>query len=208
MTSRPERGTRRSGLVLIASAVVMLSLGQPGLAAEGTGRADGSAHGGTVWEMVRDSTLEAVGYGAAVLHSVAAWLSDLGQGGGDRVDGAELRALIGLPEKNFREFESLILAAGFRLTAITLGTSEPPELDLSFAFARHPSDKERANLRAAIAARNGGLGSSLWRTVLNALLDATRYVDAIPASGYRLEGVSIRIGSASTVKVNFRRAGG
>ena len=64
---------------------------------------------------------------------------------------------------------------------------------------------ERGHQVAALLDQQNGTGSAVRRSVVLGLLDATRYVDSSPASGYRLSGVGMRLGTPPDVRVRFRR---
>ena len=162
-----------------------------------------AANSASPWDVMRDGVLSAFDSSLDAMLSAVTWISSLAQTG-ERSDTEEIRSLINLPEKDFREFESLIRAAGFELEGFNFGMGANPNLELRFGFVRQPSDKEKAELRERIGGNRDALGA-VRRAVISALLDVLRYVDAVPASGYRLSGVSMRVALPPEVKVNFQR---
>ena len=157
-----------------------------------------------LWDSLRAGAFGVLEYGSQMMRSVTGWLFT----GGEESDTAkteDIRGLLSLSDKEFREFDALIRAAGYALQGYSFGLDGSSEVELVFDFERVISDRERAELRHQLEPQ-GNAGAAARRNIVRNLLDATRYVDAPPASGYRLAGVTMRLGSQPDVRIRFRRA--
>jgi hypothetical protein len=155
-----------------------------------------------VWDGLRAGTFGVLDYGSSAVRAVTGWLT--GTGTGDEVKTEDVRGLLSLSDKEFREFDTLVRAAGFVLQGYSFGLTGNGDVELSFDFERSISERERTELRRLVE-QQGGVVNAVRRTILLGLLDATRYIDAAPASGYRLIGVTMRPGSPPDVRIKFRR---
>lgn len=153
------------------------------------------------WGSVRAGTAGVLEYGAQVVRSLTDWLTGAGSDG-NKVE--DVRGLLNLSEKEFRDFETLVRAAGYALQDYSLGLDGASEVELTFDFERMISDQERSELRLQLDRQDDAV-SPVRRSVILELLNATRYIDASPAGGYRLAGVTIRLGSPPDVRIRFRR---
>jgi hypothetical protein len=90
------------------------------------------------------------------------------------------------------------------LQGYSLGLDGNAAVELMFDFERILSDRERTDLRHQLDRQEGAV-SPVRRSVILTLLDATKYIDASPASGYRLTGVTMRLGSPPDVRIKFKR---
>jgi len=155
-------------------------------------------HGG-----VRAGTVGVLEYGALMVRSLTDWLTGAGAGP-DESKVEDVRGLLNLSDKEFRDFETQVRAAGYVLQGYSLGLDGASGVELAFDFERMISDQERTDLRLQLD-RQEGTVTPVRRTVILELLNATRYIDASPASGYRLAGVTLRLGSPPDVRIKFRR---
>lgn len=188
---------------LVSAAVVALLLASPGAPARADGAGAPAAAAQNLWDTMRAGTFGVLEYGAGMVRSVTGWL--VGGGGGQEEAKAEdIRGLLNLSDKEFREFEAQVRAAGYILQGYSFGLGGGSEVELVFDFERVISDRERTDLRHLLD-QQGGVAGAVRRSVLLGLVDATKYVDAAPASGYRLSGVTMRLGTPPDVRVRFRR---
>jgi hypothetical protein len=179
---------------LLVPAPVMAQGAGPGL--------DGAVAVQEVWDGLRAGTYGALEYGSLVVRSLTGWLT--GAGTGDEVKTEDVRGLLSLSDKEFREFDTLVRAAGFVLQGYSFGLNGGGEVELSFDFERTIAERDRTELRRQVE-QQGGVVNAVRRNILLGLLDATRYIDAAPASGYRLIGVTMRLGSPPDIRIKFRR---
>ena len=156
-----------------------------------------------LWDSVRAGTFGALEYSAGMVRSVTGWFTGAGSGP-DEVRAEDIRGLLNLSDKEFRDFEALVRAAGYLLQGYSFGADGSSDVELVFDFERLISDRERSDLRRLLD-QQGGTVTVVRRSIVLGLLDATRYVDSSPASGYRLAGVSMRLGSPPDVRIRFRR---
>ena len=157
----------------------------------------------TLWDSLRTGAAEALDYGSRMVRSVTGWLFP--GGGEDEAKTGDVHGLFSLSEKEFRDFEQLVRTAGYALQGYSFGTEEDADLvELAFEFERVISARERAELLRQLDQLSGGLAATR-RTIILGLLDATRYVDASPASGYRLAGLTMRLNTPPDVRIRFRR---
>ena len=196
--------TRVLSAILIA---ILLAVSGQAMS-EGAAAADGvaappAAASGTLWDSLRTGAFGVLEYGSQVMRSVTGWLFTSG-GEGDEAKAEDIRGLLSLSDKEFREFELLIRAAGYVLQGYSFGVDGGSEVELVFDFERVISDRERAELRRQLEQQNGGVNAAR-REIILGLLDTTRYVDASPASGYRLAGMTMRLSSPPDVRIRFRR---
>jgi len=168
-----------------------LGLGYPAVAAQ------------DLWDTLRAGTFGALEYGAGMVRGLTGWITGAGPGP-DEVRAEDIRGLLNLSDKEFRDFETLVRAAGYVLQGYSFGLDGGSEVELVFDFERVISDRERTDLRHLLDQQSGAV-NAVRRSIVLGLLDATRYVDNSPASGYRLGGVSMRLGSPPDVRVKFRR---
>ncbi len=187
--------TRLASAVVIAAALAM-----PGAVALADGNtAVPMAASQGWWSGMRAGMAGLLDSGITAVQSLADWLA-----GTSRDDGEDVHGLLNFSDKEFRDFEAQVRATGYILQGYSLGLERSAEVELVFDFERMISDRERAELRAQFDRRDSG-AAPVRRDVLLALLDATRYTDASPASGYRLAGVVVRLGSPLDVRVKFQR---
>ncbi|MEI8394084.1 MAG: hypothetical protein WCF85_05070 [Rhodospirillaceae bacterium] len=159
------------------------------------------AAAGDLWDSLRAGTFGALEYGVSTVRSLTGWL--IGSGPAEPSGGDEGHGLLNMSDKEFREFDGAVRAAGYGLQGCSFGL-DGSTVELNFDFERVISERERADLRRMLDQQNGPAGLAR-RSIILALLDATRYVDAPPASGYRLAGVWMRPGTPPDVRVRFRR---
>ena len=169
--------------------------------AEGTGAPPPAVQ--SLWDSLRAGAFGVLEYGSLVVRSVTGWFYTPG-GEGDEVKAEDIRGLLSLSDKEFREFELLIRAAGYVLQGYSFGLDGDAEVELVFDFERVISNRERSELRHQLEQQSGGVNAAR-RGIIFGLLDATRYADASPASGYRLAEVTMRLGTPPDVRVRFRR---
>lgn len=156
-----------------------------------------------LWDSMRNGATGAFEFGSHVMRSMSWWMSgSSGSQSESRID--DIRSLLNLSEKEFREFDAMIRLSGFELHGFSFGLGGPADLELAFDFERLLSDKEKSELRQLIDQSRSAI-SAVRRTVILALLDASRYVDAAPASGYRLRSVSLRLSTPPDVRIRFQR---
>lgn len=187
---------------LVSAAVVALALISPGAVARAQTAAPPAAASQNLWDTMRAGTFGVLEYGAGMVRSVTGWL--VGGGGPEEVKAEDIRGLLNLSDKEFREFETQVRAAGYVLQGYSFGLNGGSEVELVFDFERVIGDRERADLRHLLD-QQGGAAGAVRRSVLLGLVDATKYVDASPASGYRMSGVTMRLGPPLDVRVRFRR---
>ncbi len=190
-------------------AVIAATLAMPGVsaAADSPGGAPAAA-APDWWGSVRAGTAGVLGYGVQAVRSLSDWLTGAGAGADDGKT-EDLHGLLNLSDKEFRDFETLVRAAGYVLQGYSLGLDggagdNGSGVELAFDFERMISDRERADLRRQLDQQDGAV-TPVRRNVILALLDATRYTDASPASGYRLAGVTMHLGAPPDVRIKFRR---
>ena len=198
---------------LMSAAVVATVLAMPGAPASAFGANTPAGTSGEpgmptttsqgFWDSLGAGTYGVLLYGSQMVRSVAGWVGG-GGSGLDETKGEDIRGLLNLSDKEFRDFDALIRAAGYVLQSYSFGLAGGSEIELVFDFERALSDRERADLQRQIE-QQGGPGGGIRRSVIQGLLDAARYIDASPASGYRLAGVSMRLGAPLDVRVRFRR---
>jgi hypothetical protein len=137
------------------------------------------------------------------VRSLAGWFTggDLGQ---DASKAEDVRGLLNLSDKEFREFDAQIRAAGYVLQGYSFGLGGGSDVELVFDFERLIDDRERSELSHQLE-QQAGVANAVRRSVILGLLDATRHIDASPAGGYRLGGVVMRLGSPLDVRLQFRR---
>ena len=190
--------TRVMSAILIATMLTM-----SGVSADAEGSGAPAAVTQTLWDSVRTGAFGVLEYGSQMMRSVTGWFVVSG-GEGDEIKPETIRSLLSLSDKEFREFELLIRAAGYVLQGYSFGSDGNSEVEMVFDFERVISDRERSELRHQLEHQGGSAGAAR-RTIVMALLDATRYVDASPASGYRLIGMTMRLSSPPDVRIRFRR---
>ena len=156
-----------------------------------------------LWDSLRAGAFGVLEYGSQVMRSMTGWLFTAGDEG-DTAKAEDIRGLLSLSDKEFREFDALVRAAGYALQGYSFGLDGGSEVELVFDFERVISDRERTELRRQLEPQ-GNAGAAARQAIVRSLLDATRYVDAPPASGYRLAGVTMRLGSQPDVRIRFRR---
>ena len=187
---------------LMPAALIVAALAMPGTSARADGGGQAVAASGW-WDSVRAGTADAFGYGALMARSVADWVIGGGSGAGDaRTE--DIRGLLNLSDKEFREFDTLSRAAGYVLQGYSFGLDGGSDVELVFDFERVISEQERGDLQRQME-QQGGVASAVRRNVILGLFDATRYIDALPAGGFRLAGVTMRLGSPPDLRVRFRR---
>ncbi len=192
------------GLIRMMSALLiaaMLTVSGVSAGAEGTGAPTVAAQ--NLWDTLRAGASGVLEYGSQMVRSVTGWFFSSG-GESDEAKAEDIRGLLSLSDKEFREFETLIRAAGYGLQGYSFGLDGESEVELVFDFERMISDRERSELRRQLDHQGGG-GSAARRSIILGLLDATRYVDASPATGYRLAGMTMRLNSPPDVRIRFRR---
>ena len=190
--------TRVLSAVLIAATLAMS--GAPA-GAEGSGSPALAAQ--TLWDSLRAGAFGVLEYGSQMARSVNGWFFTAGSDGSE-IKAEDIRGLLSLSDKEFRDFELLVRAAGYTLQGYSFGADDGPEVELVFDFERVISDRERSELRRQLEQQGGGIAAAR-RSIILGLLDATRYVDASPASGYRLAGMTMRLSSPPDVRIRFRR---
>ena len=195
--------TRVLSALLIATMLAVSGLAMSGASAAAEGAAAPPAAVQTLWDSQRAGAFGVLEYGSQMVRSVTGWLFSAGSEGGEAKT-EDIRGLLSLSDKEFREFELLVRAAGYGLQGYSFGFDGNSEVELVFDFERLISDRERAELRHQMEQQGGG-GNAARRDIILGLLDATRYVDASPASGYRLAGVTMRLSSPPDVRIRFRR---
>jgi len=188
---------------LASAAVIAATLAMPGVSVQAGETGGSAAASQDWWGSVRTGTVGVLEYGALMARSLTGWLTGSGAGL-DEGKTEDVRGLLNLSDKEFRDFETLIRAAGYVLQRYSFGLDGNSEVELVFDFERMISDRERADLRLQLDQQDGG-GTPVRRSVILALLNATKYIDASPASGYRLAGVTMRLGSPPDVRLTFRR---
>ncbi|CAK0775782.1 hypothetical protein CCP2SC5_60045 [Azospirillaceae bacterium] len=156
-----------------------------------------------LWEMVRDETMVIFDYGSTWFRSLLAWASSF-VGGAEPASGGAPRELMTLSEKEFREFDALVAAAGFRLNEIRFGIGSVSTVELTFEFKQVIGDKERAALERRLNEQRESIGPVRGRVIVS-LLDSAKQIGAISVDGFRIIGVFIRVGSSFDVKINYRR---
>ena len=157
----------------------------------------------SIWDSMWAGTAGALDYGATVVRALTGWF--VGSGPAGEVGAEDARGLLNLSDKEFREFDGLVRAAGYVLQGYSFGLDGISRIELEFDFERAVSERERVDLRHVLD-QQGGVVNVMRRSVILALLDATRYIDAPPAAGYRLAGVSVRPQTPPEVRVRFRRS--
>lgn len=188
---------------LARTALLALPLVLPGAPA----RAEtGPAPAQNLWDSMRAGTFGLLDYGAGMVGSAVGWLGLPGwrAGAAEESKAEDIRGLLNLSDKEFREFEALVRAAGFVLQGYSVGLGVGAEVELAFDFERVVGERERADLIRLIDQQTGA-GGTVRRAILLGLTDAAKYVDAVPASGYRLAGVTMRLGGTPDVRARFRR---
>jgi len=180
---------------------MVLSLSGVSAGAEGAGAPAVAAQ--DLWDSLRAGAFGMLEYGSQMIRSVSGWFVTTGGDTGETKN-EDIRGLLSLSDKEFREFEALIRSAGYVLQGYSFGLDGGSEVELVFDFERVISDRERTELRRQLE-QQGGEGGAARRAIVLGLLDATRYVDAPPASGYRLAGMAMRLGSPPDVRIRFRR---
>ena len=196
--------TRVLSAALIATMLAMSGLAMSGAPAVAEGAAaPPPAASRNLWDSLRAGAFGVLEYGSQMVRSVTGWFFTAG-GEGDEAKAEDIRGLLSLSDKEFREFELLIRAAGYVLQGYSFGVDGNSEVELVFDFERVISDRERSDLRHQLEQQNGGINAAR-RDIVLGLLDATRYVDASPASGYRLAGMTMRLSSPPDVRIRFRR---
>lgn len=156
-----------------------------------------------LWDSLRSAVFGTLDYGAQVVSALGGWLG----GAGGEIDAGkieDIRGLLSLSDKEFREFETLIHSTGYELQGYSFGLGRGSDLELVFDFDRAITDKERADVYRSLDQQGTGL-NAVRRNVIGALLEASKYIDASPASGYRLTGVVVRVGASPDVRLRFRR---
>ena len=157
----------------------------------------------TLWDSLQVDAAEVLDYGSRMVHSVTGWFfSDNGEG---EAKSEDIHSLVSLSEKEFRDFEQLVRTAGYALQGYSFGTGDDAdEVELTFGFERVIPERERAELLRQLDQLSGGLAATR-RAIILGLLDATRYEDASPASGYRFAGLTMRLSTPPDVRIRFRR---
>ncbi len=192
-------GVTRVISVILIAAVLTVS----GVSADASGTSAPTVAAQTLWDGLRAGAFGVLDYGAQMMRSMSGWFIVSG-GEADEIKAEDVRALLSLSDKEFREFELLVRAAGYLLQGYSLGVEGGSEVELVFDFERVIGDRERSELRHQLERQGGPLGAAR-RSIIFSLLDATRYADASPASGYRLIGMTMRLSSAPEVRIRFRR---
>ena len=124
---------------LVSAAVVALLLASPGAPARADGAGAPAAAAQNLWDTMRAGTFGVLEYGAGMVRSVTGWL--VGGGGGQEEAKAEdIRGLLNLSDKEFREFEAQVRAAGYILQGYSFGLGGGSEVELVFDFERVISD--------------------------------------------------------------------
>ncbi len=161
------------------------------------------AVGQGLWDSVRSALFGTLDYGAQVVSTFGGWL---GGGGGESDTNKieDIRGLLSLSDKEFREFETLVRSAGYELQGYSFGLGRSLDMEMVFDFERAITDKERADLYRLLDQQGTSL-NAVRRSVIDALLEASKYIDASPASGYRLTDVVVRVGASPDVRLRFRR---
>ena len=189
--------------VLSAVLIATMLLAMPGAPADAESGGAPAPAAQTLWDNVRAGAAGVLEYGSQVVRSMTGWFFAAGSEG-EEVKAEDIRGLLSLSDKEFREFELLVRAAGYVLQGYSFGLDGNSEVEMVFDFERVISDRERSELRHQLEHQGGSAGAAR-RTIVMALLDATRYVDASPASGYRLIGMTMRLSSPPDVRIRFRR---
>jgi hypothetical protein len=156
-----------------------------------------------LWDGLRSGAFGVLDYGASVVRSVSGWVVGTTPSP-DEVKAEDVRGLLSLSDKEFREFDTQVRAAGYVLQGYSFGLDGSSEVELAFDFERALSERERTDLRHLVDQQSGA-ANTVRHTIIVGLLDASRYIDASPASGYRLAGVTMRLGSPPDVRVRFQR---
>ena len=187
-------------MAVAVAALLILPAGPAGSQVSGSQPAPGAG----LWDNMRSGAFGAFEFGSQVMRSMSGWMTGPpGHQDDSRMD--DIRSLLNLSEKEFREFDTLIRMSGFELQGFSFGLGGPTDLELAFDFERLLSDKEKSDLRQLID-QSRGMITAVRRIIILALLDASRYVDAAPASGYRLRSVSLRLSTPPDVRIRFQRA--
>jgi hypothetical protein len=156
-----------------------------------------------LWDALRSGTYGAIEFGSQVVRSVTWWMAGVNSAPEEgHLD--DIRGLLNLSEKEFREFDALIRLSGFELQGFSFGIGGPTDMELAFDFERLLTNREKSELRQLVE-QSRGVISAMRKSIILALLDASKYVDAAPASGYRLRGVSLRLGTPPEVRIRFQR---
>ena len=200
-------------LVSAAAIAVLLLVPGPPVRAQSLGQVVGQVAGQVagspavaaqdLWDSVRAGTFGALEYGTGMMRALTGWVTGAAPGP-DEIKAEDIRGLLNLSDKEFRDFETLVRSAGYVLQGYSFGLDGGSEVELGFEFERLISDRERADLRRLLDQQNGAV-TAVRRSIVLGLLDATRYVDSSPASGFRLAGVAMRLGSPADVRIRFRR---
>jgi hypothetical protein len=188
---------------LASAAVIAAALAMPAASVRAEGAGGPAIAPQNWWDTVRAGTTGVVEYGVLMVRSLTDWLTGTGAGP-DESKTEDVRGLLNLSDKEFRDFETLVRAAGYVLQGYSFGLDSGSGVELVFDFERVISDRERADLRLQLDQQEGGV-TAVRRSVILELLNATRYIDASPAGGYRLAGVTIRLGAPPDVRIKFRR---
>ena len=192
------------GLVRVMSVVLLATaLTMSGGAARAEGAAAPAVPAQTLWDSLRIGAFGVLEYGSQMVRSVTGWIFATGNEGGETKT-EDIRGLLSLSDKEFRDFELMIRSAGYVLLGYSFGFEDNSEVELVFDYERTLSDRERDELRHQLEHQGGGI-NAVRRNIVLGLLDANRYVDASPASGYRLAGVTMRLSTPPDVRVRFRR---
>ena len=204
MKNKKDGGGLVTGVTRVMSAAViatMLALSPVPAGAESSAAPALAVQ--NLWDSLRAGAFGVLEYGSQVMRSMTGWLFTAGDEG-DTAKAEDIRGLLSLSDKEFREFDALVRAAGYSLQGYSFGLDGGSEVELVFDFERVISDRERTELRRQLEPQ-GNAGAAARQAIVRSLLDATRYVDAPPASGYRLAGVTMRLGSQPDVRIRFRR---
>jgi hypothetical protein len=188
---------------MLAVALILLGLVLSASPAEAQGLRGPAAAAQDVWDTVRAGTFGVLDYSSGMMRSMTGWFGGAGPGI-DESKAEDIRGLLNLSDKEFREVEAQVRAAGYVLQGYSFGLGRAGDVELVFEFERLITDREREELRRQLD-QQAGLAGTVRRSVLLGLLDATRYVDASPAGGYRFSGVTMRLGAVLDLRVRFRR---
>ncbi len=188
---------------LVSAALIAAMLVMAGMPARADDRSNPAASE-SWWDSVRGGPKDIFDYGLLTIRSLADWVTG---GTPNPSDGKteDIRSLLNLSDKEFREFDALIHAAGFVLQNYSFGLGGSSDVELTFDFERTITEPERFELHHQME-QQGSTAIAVHRSIILGLLDANRYRDASPAGGYRLSGVTMRLGSPPDVRVRFQRS--
>ncbi len=181
--------------------VCLLVLGASGRAAGGEALAAPMAPPQTtLWDNLRASAFDVLEYGAQMVRSVTGWIFPVESDSKND----DIRGVLSLSDKEFRDFELMIRSAGYVLLGYSLGFGRSAEVELAFDLERTLSDHERDQLRYQVEHQGGGT-NAMRRDIILGLLNANRYVESTPANGYRFAGLTMRLSSPPEMRMRFRR---